>query len=148
MALYQHSHHESVGSTQGAQVLAAKDLGEGLDGKEKVSAFGGNPSVMLGRQGTAGDHAVNMDVVLQNLIPGMKHHRDAQLTSEPFGIASKGLQSRCSIKEASDILLVPDDRQLRGFFGSRQKQCDIGTAQGDTTEKAQAVDLRVTGSPG
>jgi hypothetical protein len=96
----------SVGSTQGTQVLAAENLGEGLDRKEKVSAFGGNPALMLGCQGTAGDHTVNMDMVVEHLVPGMEHHGDAQLTAEPSGIASKGLQRLRSALEQEAVELA------------------------------------------
>jgi hypothetical protein len=44
----------SAAIIHGAQVLAVKDLGEHLDGKEKGSAFDGNPPIMLGCQSTAG----------------------------------------------------------------------------------------------
>ena len=54
----------SVCLLQILEILAAEDLGEGLDGKEKVSALGGNPPIMLGRQGTAGNHTVDVNMVL------------------------------------------------------------------------------------
>ena len=81
-----------VGVSQGVEVFAAEDLRERLDGKEKVAALGGNPPVLLGGQGTASDHTVDMDVMLKDLIPGVQHHSDAQFAPEPPGIPSKDLQ--------------------------------------------------------
>ena len=74
------------------EIFPPKDLGEPFDGEEEVTALGGNPACAVWGEGATGDDPVDMDVVLERLPPGMEHQGQADLTAEPLGIASEGLQ--------------------------------------------------------
>src|SRR6201987_2812688 len=74
--------------------LAAEDSAEHFDGKEERSA-GGDPAGG-GRRETAGrQHAMDMRMILQPLVPGMEHAEEADLGSQVAWIAGDFQQS-CS----------------------------------------------------
>ena len=61
------------------QKLAAKLRGQGADGKEEVRLLARQPAPTVRRQAPAGDDAVQVNVLVQLLPPGVQHRRDAQL---------------------------------------------------------------------
>jgi hypothetical protein len=73
------------------QDLAAKDLRERAHGKQEVLA-GRDPAGAIRGQGTAGHHAVQVDVLAEILSPGVEDRRDAELSTEVAGIAREGLE--------------------------------------------------------
>ena len=81
-----------LGVGQGLEGLAAEDPRERLDGKEKVSALRGHPPVPCRCQGPASHHTVDMEVVVEHLVPGVQPQGEPQFAPEPCGIPAKGLQ--------------------------------------------------------
>ena len=77
-----------VGVGEEVEILAAEHLREG--GGEEESATGrSQPARPVGAQGAVGDEAVDMDVLPEVLPPGVEHHGDAELATEPSGIAAE-----------------------------------------------------------
>ncbi len=99
----------AMGGRECFEILGAKHLAHRLDGKEECPVLGRNPAAAIGGQGTAGDHTVRMDMVLQVLPPGMEYHGDAEFPTEPLGIASEALQGgRGGLKhEAIEYARIP-----------------------------------------
>src|SRR6267378_7997391 len=74
------------GGLESGDKLAAEDTSEHFDGKEEGSARGDPAGVV--RSETAGDeHAVDMGMKLQSLIPGMEHAEEADLGAKVARIA-------------------------------------------------------------
>lgn len=61
-----------IGLKEEVYILAAKDLGESSDGEEKV--FGGsNPAGFFFGQNAGRDKAMEMEMSVEPLIPGVEH---------------------------------------------------------------------------
>jgi len=74
--------------------LAAEDSAEHFDGKKERSARGDPAGVA--RSETAGSqHAMDMRMMLQPLVPGMEHAEEADLGSQVAWVAGD-LQQSCS----------------------------------------------------
>ncbi len=73
--------------------LAAKNTAQHFYRKEE-RVTRANPTLMIGRQITGRDHAMNMWVVLKVLAPGVEHTQETDLRAEMFGISSNLQQSR------------------------------------------------------
>src|ERR1017187_717467 len=82
------------GGLESGDKLAAEDTAEYFDGKEEGSARG-DPAGVIRSETAGGQHAVDMGMMLQSLVPGMEHAEEADLRAEVPGIASD-LQQRCS----------------------------------------------------
>ncbi len=54
-------------------------------------------------QGAAGDHSVDMDMLIKPLPPDMQHHGDAHVAADPAGIATKFQQGVCGSMEQQSI---------------------------------------------
>jgi hypothetical protein len=67
--------------------LAAKNLSEHGDGK-KEARVRWNPTRVIERQSAGGHYTMGMGVMLEFLIPGVKHTEEADLGAEMLGIAS------------------------------------------------------------
>ena len=67
--------------------LAAEDTAEHFDGKKEGLA-GGDPASVIRSEATSGDHAVDMRMMLQSLIPSVEHAEEADLCAQVAGIAS------------------------------------------------------------
>ncbi|MFY9529942.1 MAG: hypothetical protein WAR24_13620 [Candidatus Acidiferrales bacterium] len=66
--------------------LAAEDTAEHFDGKEEGSARG-DPAGVVRSETAGGEHAVDMGMMLQSLIPGMEHAEEADLRAKVTRIA-------------------------------------------------------------
>ena len=108
--------------------LAAEDASEHLD-REEEGAAGGDPTGVIGSEATGGDHAVDMGVVLQPLVPGMEHAEEADLGAEMPRIACD-LQQRGGTgaeQQAIDQALVLE-RERCQF--PRQREYGMNVARG------------------
>ena len=77
-----------VGLGQCLEILGAEHRRECAHRKQEPG-LGGDPALAIGAQGSAGDHAVDMDVLIELLAPGVQDHGDAELPAEPARIAAK-----------------------------------------------------------
>ena len=80
------------GGSKSGDELAAEDTAEYLDG-EKEGATSGYPTGMIRSETAGGQHAVDMRMMLQSLVPGMEHAEEADLGSKVPGIACDLQQS-------------------------------------------------------
>jgi len=55
--------------------------------KEAIARIRSDPALMIERQSTGGNDAMDMGMVIQPLRPGMEHAKEANLRTEVFGIA-------------------------------------------------------------
>src|ERR1019366_3113696 len=76
-----------AGALQGSHELTAKHSAEHLDGKKERVA-GVDPVGVIQRESTGGDHAMDMGMMLQLLIPGVQHAEETDLGAQMSGIAS------------------------------------------------------------
>src|SRR6202165_181466 len=93
--------HELVltkGALQTGDELAAKDAAEYLYRQEEWIARM-NPVLVIKRQTTRRDHAMNVRMMLKILSPGVEHAQEADFRSEMFGISSDLQQSRGAAAE-------------------------------------------------
>src|SRR5712664_5001225 len=81
------------GGLESGDKLAAEDTAEHFDGKEEGAA-GGDPAGVVRSEAAGGQHAVDMGMMLQALVPGMEHAEEADLGAEVPGIASDLEQGR------------------------------------------------------
>ena len=82
------------GGRESGDKLAAEDTAKHFDGKEEGAARG-DPAGAVRSEAAGGEHAVDMRMMLQSLVPGMEHAEEADLCTEVTGIASD-LQQGCS----------------------------------------------------
>ena len=66
--------------------LTAENTAEHFDGKKEGLARR-DPAIMLRSEAASGDYAVDVGMILQSLIPGMKHAKEADIGTEVAGIA-------------------------------------------------------------
>ncbi len=76
----------AMGIGEEVEILPAEDLGESGRWEQESLARGGDPALLVRAQGSAGDDAVDVDVLSQILAPGVQHHGDAELAAEPRGL--------------------------------------------------------------
>src|SRR5260370_9181590 len=81
------------GGLEAGGKLAAEDTTEHFDGKEEGSARG-DPAGVVQSETAGGQHAVDMGMMLQSLVPGMEHAEEADLGAEVPGIACDLEQGR------------------------------------------------------
>jgi hypothetical protein len=80
-------------SLQPCDELAAENAGEHPDRKEERPARS-DPACMIRSEAAGGDHAVDMGMVLQALVPGMEHAEEADLCAEVPWVTSNLLHRR------------------------------------------------------
>src|SRR6516225_1176397 len=80
------------GGLESGNKLAAKDTAEHFDGQEEGSARG-YPAGVIRNEAASGQHAVNMRMMLESLVPSVEHAEEADLGSQVPGIASDLQQS-------------------------------------------------------
>src|SRR5258708_30225159 len=85
--------------------LAAEDTAEHFDGKEEGSVRG-DPAGVIRSETAGGEHAVDMGMMLQPLVPGMEHAEEADLRAEVTRIASD-LQQGCSTGVKQQVVDQP-----------------------------------------
>jgi hypothetical protein len=102
---------------QSADKLAAKNLSEHGDGKKEASVRW-NPTRVIERQSTGGHHTMGMGMMLEFLIPGVKHTEEADFGAEMLGIASdfeEGFGTSLQQQMVQDFLVLQGERgQLVG----------------------------------
>ena len=76
-----------AGALQGCHELTAKNPAQHLDGKKERVA-GVDPAGVIQRESTGRDHAMDMRVMLELLIPGVQHAEETDLGAQMSGIAS------------------------------------------------------------
>src|SRR5208282_1981168 len=74
------------GGLESGDKLAAEDTTEHFDGK-KEGAARGDPAGVIRSETAGGQHAVDMGMMLQSLVPGMEHAEEADLGSKVAWIA-------------------------------------------------------------
>ena len=74
------------GGLEAGDKLAAEDTAEYFDGKEEGSVRG-DPAGVIRSEAAGGQHAVDMGMMLQSLIPGMEHAEETDLRAEVTRIA-------------------------------------------------------------
>src|SRR5271165_4639270 len=82
----------AAGALQGSHELTAKNPAQYLDGKKERVA-GMDPVGVIQRESTGGDHAMDMGMMLEPLIPGVQHAEETDLGAQMSGIASHFEQS-------------------------------------------------------
>ena len=73
---------------QSSDELAPKNLSQNRKGK-KEAATGGEPALVVGGESAGGDHAMDMRMMLQLLVPGVKDTKEADLGAQMPGMASE-----------------------------------------------------------
>ena len=140
------------GGLESGDKLAAEDTAEHFDGKEEGAARG-DPAGVVRSEAAGGEHAVDMRMMLQSLVPGMEHAEEADLGSEVPGIASD-LQQSCSAGVKQQVVDQPFVLQCQRSQFPRQREDDVHVAGGQQLpfprlEPAQAgVALALVGNAG
>jgi len=93
------------GGLESGDKLAAEDTTEHFDGKKK-GALGGDPASVARSDAACGEHAVDMRMMLQSLVPSMEHAEEADLRAEVTRIASD-LQQSCSAGVKQQVIDQP-----------------------------------------
>ena len=76
------------GLSESIDKLAPEDLGQHVFRQEEILRTRLDPAAVIGRETAARQHTVDMDVVLDLLIPGMQNTEEADLGAQALGIAS------------------------------------------------------------
>jgi hypothetical protein len=74
------------GLPESGDKLAAEDSPQHLDG-EKEAIAGVDPAPVIGGEATGGDHAMDMGMMFQLLIPTVEHVEEADFGAQMAGIA-------------------------------------------------------------
>src|ERR1017187_88797 len=82
----------AAGALQRSHELAAKNPTQYFDGKKERVA-GVDPVGVIERKSTGGDHAMDMGMKLQPLIPGVQHPEETDLGAQTSGLGSHFEQS-------------------------------------------------------
>src|ERR1017187_2664086 len=79
----------AAGALQGSHELAAKNPTQHFDGKkERVAGVDPVGVIQIQRESTGGDHAMDMGMKLEPLIPGVQHAEETDLSAQMSRIAS------------------------------------------------------------
>jgi len=116
-------------SLQPCEELAAEDAAEHLDGKEERPARS-DPACVVRSEAAGGDHAVDMWMVLEALVPGVEHAEEADLCAEVPWVTSNLLQRRgAGVEEkAVDHSLVLKCQRSQ-FTRQREHGVDVARRQ-------------------
>src|SRR5438876_186417 len=146
------------GALESRNKLATKDATEHLDGKkEGVASF--DPVGVISGESAGRDHAMDMRVKLELLIPGMQHTEEANLCAEVFRIASdfeKRFRTGAKQKIVDDLLVLQGQwcqlvrqREDHMDVACREKllatRCEPAVARPGLTLRAVPVAARVVG---
>src|SRR5271169_2150585 len=77
----------AAGALQGSHELTAKNSAQHFDGKKERVA-GVDPVGVIQRESSGGDHAMDMGMKLEPLIPGVQHAEETDVSAQMCGIAS------------------------------------------------------------
>jgi hypothetical protein len=106
------------GATEGVEVLAAEDCGEGPDGEEKPRRRG-DPARAVGGQGAAGDDTVQVEMLGEILAPRVQDRGAAEVAAEVAGVAPEG---REGVDDGSEEQGVEDAGVALGEWVERMRQ--------------------------
>src|SRR5271166_4777552 len=98
----------AAGALQGSHELTAKNSAEHFDGK-KEGVAGGDPVGVIQRESTGGDHAMDMGMKLELLIPGVQHAEETDLGAQMSGIArhfEQGCGAGAEQQVVDDLLVL------------------------------------------
>jgi hypothetical protein len=102
------------GTLESGDELAAEDTTEHLDGEKEAIAWV-DPTPVIGREAAGRNHAVNMGMMLQLLIPSMEHAEEADFCAEMLRGASdfeQGFGAGAEEQVVDDLLVLQG--QARG----------------------------------
>ena len=116
------------GGLQPGDKLAAEDTAEHFDGK-KEGAARGDPAGVVRSETAGGQHAVDMRMMLQSLVPGMEHAEEADLGSQVAWIAGD-LQQGFSTGAKEQVVDQPFVLQCERSQFPRQREDDVHVAGG------------------
>ena len=117
------------GLLEGVGELAAENLAEHWLREKEVLALRTNPTRVIRRQPSGGDYAVDMRMMLELLVPGVKDAEETDLRAEMPGIF-RDFQKRLGAapeQQAVDDLFV---LQGQGRQFVRERENDVGIARG------------------
>src|SRR5450755_3324892 len=114
------------GGLESGDKLAAEDTAGYFDGKEEGAARG-DPAGAIRSDATGGQHAVDMRMMLQSLVPSMEHTKEADLCSKVPGIAGD-LQQSCSTGVEQQVVDQPFILQCQRSQFPRQSEDDVHVA--------------------
>src|SRR6266496_3626437 len=106
--------------------LTSEDAAENLDGKEEGAARG-DPAGVIQSDAAGGQHAVDMGMMLQSLVPGMEYAEEADLGSKMPRIASD-LQQSCSTGVKQSVIDQPFILQRERSQFPRQGEDEVHIA--------------------
>src|ERR1700731_2700950 len=116
------------GGLESGDKLAAEDTAEYFDGKEEGAARG-DPAGVIRSEAAGGQHAVDMRMMLQSLIPGVEHAEEANLGSQVPGIAGD-LQQSCSAGVKQQVIDQPFILQWERSEFPRECEDDVDRGGG------------------
>ncbi len=128
---------------EAGEELAAEDASEHLDRQEEGAARR-DPAGVIRCQAASRDDAVNMGMVLQALVPGMKHAEEADLRAQVSRVACD-LQQRGGAgpeQQAVDHLLVLQGKRSE-FTRHREDRMDVAGRQQLAFALLEPADARV-----
>src|SRR5271165_5236731 len=118
----------AAGALQRSHELTPKNPAQHLDGKKERVA-GVDPVGVIQRESTRWDHAMDMGMMLELLIPGVQHAEEADLGAEMSGIASH-FEQGCGAGAEQQV--VDEFLVLQGEWGQfpRQSENDVHVGSG------------------
>src|SRR5271166_411411 len=119
----------AAGALQRSHELAAKNPAQHCDGKKERVA-GVDPVGVVLRESTGGDHAMDMGMRLEPLIPGVQHAEETDLGAQVSGIASH-FEQGCGAgveQQVVDELLVLQGEVCQ-FSRQRENDVHVGGGQ-------------------
>jgi hypothetical protein len=114
------------GPFESGDKLAAEDSTQYLHG-EKETIAGGDPALVIEGEAAGGDHAMNMGMVLQLLIPTMQHAEEADFRAQVSGIArhfEQGFGTGPEQQSVDDFLVLQGQRGEP--VGKGEDDMDVG----------------------
>src|ERR1017187_9462308 len=118
----------AVGALQRRHELTAKNPAQDFDGK-KEGVAGVYPVGVIQRESTGWEHAMDMGMMLEPLIPGGQHAEEADLGAQMSGIAGnfeQGCSARAEQQVVDDLLVL----QGEGCQFPRQSENDMHVGSG------------------
>src|SRR5271157_1407499 len=127
----------AAGALQGSYELTAKNPAQYLDGKKERVA-GMDPVGVIQRESTGGDHAMDMGMMLEPLIPGVQHAEETDLGAQVPGIA-RHFEQGCG--GGAEQQVVDDLLVLQGEWCQfpRQSENDVHVGGGQQLDRKSVV---------
>jgi len=112
-----------AGLIEQVEKFGAENQAERLDVKQEIG-FGRNPAGAIGGERAAGDQTMEMEVIAQSLVPGVKDGQEADraVKMSPSEIG-QGLRDRLE-EDVEEDLLVDQDKGIQ-FVGNREHQMEM-----------------------